>query len=656
MTKHRAYSFLEIKAVAGPTAKRRFTGIATTPTADRTGDIVEPKGAEFKLPIPLCWMHNTREPVGWVTAAKVTDKGIEIDGEIADIAEPASLKDRLDTAWSMLVNKLVQGLSIGFKPLESSRIGDTYSYRYTKWLWLELSPVTVPANGDCSIESIKSIDSQVLKAAPGFTRDVVRLGAPGALPTRVPGATGQTPANPGTINIKGTADMKTIAEQILEFQKKRADALTRKAAIVQKAVDDGRSLDESEDEENTNLAQEIVTIDKHIATLKEHEAFMVANATPVTPAVVNKGDEGVHLRGGVLSVRRNVEKGSSFTRYCAALALTKGNAHAASEFAKKWDDTTPEVSAILKAAVAAGSTSDTTWAGPLVQYQDMASEFISLLRPRTILGRMTGVRRVPFNIRIGRQTAGITGQFVGEGSPSPVNKLAFDNVTLPWAKASCIVVLNNELVRMANPSAEALVREDLLSGIAQYLDKRLVDPSFAGVANVSPASLTHGVTAVASSGVTLAAITTDAEAALDKFDQAEMEGSLTWIYARKTARRLSMFRNTNDEFAFPTVTPEGGSFFGYPTIVSNNVEAAGSPTDRHVLVADQSEILLADDGEMMVDASSEASLQMNDAPSAGAQSLVSLWQNGMVGLKIDRWIYWTKRRSQAVQIIDNVNW
>lgn len=656
MNKHRAYCFLEIKAAPGPTSKRRFTGIATTPTADRTGDIVEPKGAEFKLPIPLCWMHNTREPVGWVTAARVTDKGIEIDGEVADVAEPQSLKDRLDNAWALMANKLVQGLSIGFKPLESSRIGDTYSYRYTKWLWLELSPVTVPANGDCSIESIKSMDHQVLKAAPGLTSKVVQLGGPGASPTNVPGATGhQSGASRGTVNLKGTTEMKTIAEQILEFQKKRADALARKAAIVQKAVDDGRSLDEAEDEENTNLAQEIVTIDKHIATLKEHEAFMVANATPVTPASVNSG-EGVQVRGGVLSVRRNIEKGASFTRYCASLALTKGNAHAASEFAKRWDDSTPEVSAVLKAAVAAGSTSDTTWAGPLVQYQDMTSEFISLLRPRTILGRMTGVRRVPFNIRIGRQTAGITGQFVGEGSPSPVNKLAFDNITLPWAKASCIVVLNNELVRMANPSAEALVREDLLAGIAQYLDKRLVDPSFAGVANVSPASLTHGVSAVASSGVTLAAITTDAEAALDKFDQAEMEGNLTWIYARKTARRLSMFRNTNDEFAFPTVTPEGGTFFGYPTIVSNNVEAAGSPTDRHVLVADQSEILLADDGEMMVDASSEASLQMNDAPSAGATSLVSLWQNGMVGLKIDRWIYWAKRRSQAVQIIDNVNW
>ena len=135
-------------------------------------------------------MHDSSDPIGWVTSAKVTDKGISIEGEVASIMEPQSLKDRLDTAWAMLKAKLVQGLSIGFKPLESARIGDSYSFRYTKWLWLELSPVVVPANGDCSIQSIKSIDAQVLRAASG-THSVVRLGNLGATPNQKPGVTGQ---------------------------------------------------------------------------------------------------------------------------------------------------------------------------------------------------------------------------------------------------------------------------------------------------------------------------------------------------------------------------------------------------------------------------------------------------------------------------------
>lgn len=181
MTLERAYSVLEIKAVQDAGGKRLFTGIATTPTADRTGDIVEPKGVEFQLPIPLCWMHDSTDPIGWVTAAKVTAAGIEIQGEVANLTDPPTLKDRLDTAWAMLMGKLVRGLSIGFKPLESSRIDQTYSYRYTKWLWLELSPVVIPANGDCSITSIKSID-MTLRAASGqlHRRGVPLIKSPGA--------------------------------------------------------------------------------------------------------------------------------------------------------------------------------------------------------------------------------------------------------------------------------------------------------------------------------------------------------------------------------------------------------------------------------------------------------------------------------------------
>lgn len=179
---NRAYAVLEIKAL--DTEKRTFTGIATTPSADRMGDIVEPKGAQFKLPIPLLWQHNASDPIGWVTRAKVTDAGIEVEGEIADIPDEGPLKDRLKTAWQMLKSKLVRGLSIGFNSVESSRIDGTYSYRFLKWEWLELSAVTIPANQDASITAIKSIDTE-LRAASGMKRKAVSL-------ITTPGASGKT--------------------------------------------------------------------------------------------------------------------------------------------------------------------------------------------------------------------------------------------------------------------------------------------------------------------------------------------------------------------------------------------------------------------------------------------------------------------------------
>jgi hypothetical protein len=52
------------------------------PTPDRTDDIVEPDGAEFKLPLPLLWQHDSRQPIGHVTRTKVTSDGIEIQARI----------------------------------------------------------------------------------------------------------------------------------------------------------------------------------------------------------------------------------------------------------------------------------------------------------------------------------------------------------------------------------------------------------------------------------------------------------------------------------------------------------------------------------------------------------------------------------------------
>ena len=191
----RAYSTIEIKAVETEGEKRTFSGIASTPRTDRMGDIVEPKGAQFKLPIPLLWQHDSRQPIGWVTAAKVTDKGIEISGEVADVPEEGELKTRLATAWQSIKAKLVRGLSIGFNAIEHAQIDGSWGVRFTKWEWLELSAVTIPANGDATITAVKSADANA-RAALGLTRKGVQL------ISKKPGVSGTTKAaHPGAVQL-----------------------------------------------------------------------------------------------------------------------------------------------------------------------------------------------------------------------------------------------------------------------------------------------------------------------------------------------------------------------------------------------------------------------------------------------------------------------
>ena len=115
---NRAYSILTAKAF--DEKSRTFKGIASTPTPDRMADIVEPKGAKYKLPLPLLSQHDHHLPIGWVKSATVTDNGIEIDGEVAEQAD----LDYVETAWKQLKAGLVRGLSIGFSPIKYKWIQD----------------------------------------------------------------------------------------------------------------------------------------------------------------------------------------------------------------------------------------------------------------------------------------------------------------------------------------------------------------------------------------------------------------------------------------------------------------------------------------------------------------------------------------------------
>lgn len=151
----KAYSMLQVKSFDAE--QRILKGIASTPSPDRADDIVDPEGAKFALPIPFLWQHMHSQPIGQVTEAIVTDKGIEVTIEIAKIEEEGKLKDRIDEAWLSIKSGLVKGLSIGFRGITVEDIPRSWGLNFKEWEWYELSAVTVPANAEATITEIKSI-------------------------------------------------------------------------------------------------------------------------------------------------------------------------------------------------------------------------------------------------------------------------------------------------------------------------------------------------------------------------------------------------------------------------------------------------------------------------------------------------------------------
>ena len=641
----RAYSLLDVKSV--DEEQGIIEGIASTPTTDRMGDIVDPKGAQFKLPLPMLWQHSAREPLGHVLSAKVTDAGIAIRAKIERGVLP-----EIDRAWKLIKAGLVRGLSIGFRSIEDQDIKGTWGKRFVKWEWLELSAVTIPANSEATIQAIKSIDTEQRRSAASGNsspaQGVVRITSSGV--SDIP-----QPKQGAAMNIK---------EQIAGFEAKRA----ANVAAMQKLIEaDGSTLDAAQQEQYDALEQEVTQIDGHLKRLRALEKMQAdAPMTPVPPSAGTGEDTSRRVRAGdgVLRPNQNLPKGIGLARYVKAVAHAKGDLSRAAEYAKQWESSTPDVAEAFKAAIAAGTTSDSAWAGPLVYSENLTNEFVEYLRPQTILGKLPNLRRVPFNVRYPTQSAGGSVGWVGQGAAKKVGKLTLSYGTLGFAKAAGIIVITQELARFSSPSAELLVRDDLTAEMRYFLDAQFIDPGVTAVANVSPASVTNGagnIRQAAAVWSSAANVETDVKAFLATFaaNEISLEGA-AWVMTPDVALALSMIRTTGGEnFAYPDITMNGGTWFGMPVIPSNAVPHSVSAGSIVALVK-QSEVFLADDGQIAIDVSTEASLEMDSAPSGSsatptAAQLVSMFQTNSMAIRVERVINWSRRRTYGVGYIDNVH-
>lgn len=630
---NRAYSLLEIKSV--DPAQRIIEGFASTPTPDRGGDVMMPAGAQFTLPIPFLWFHDDMNPIGEVFAADVRPEGIYIKARVSTVTKPGRLKTLVDEAWAAFTATppLVRGLSIGWKKLEAEPIKGTSFTRVLKWIWGELSAVTIPMNTDATILAVKALD----------------LAASGR---HSPGVTG-----PSTVvRLQKAAPLMTIQEQITQFENTRAAKAARMTELMTKSAETGSTLDDAQTEEYDGLALEVKAVDAHLVRLRDQEKLNLVVATKVTNTT--DSTKATEIRSGVpvITVKSNVPKGTAFTRFAMCLASAKGDSYQAINRAKSWADSTPEVEQMveaslnwqIKAATAAGTTTDAVWAGPLAPTQTAVNEFLELLRPRTLIGRIPGFRQVPFNTAVPSQTGGGTYSWVGQGNAKPVTSAAFATVTVPFAKAAGIIVLTEELVKLSTPSAEATIRTEMIDGMSQFLDTQLVDPAIAVSANVNPASITNGAATAAASGVTGAAARADLAARVATFTAANipLDGAV-WLMSDSTAFGIGLSLNALGQPLFPGVGRDGGTIMGIPVIVSNNVGA-------RVILVHAPSILYADEGGVQIDVSREASIQMDSAPSNPSDAttvLVSLWQRNLVGLRAERMITWIRARTAAVTYI-----
>lgn len=347
--------------------------------------------------------------------------------------------------------------------------------------------------------------------------------------------------------------------------------------------------------------------------------------------------------------------GVQFARFARALAVAKGDFLGAEAYAigQNWARSTPAVPMAIKSLI------EPLDHEALSGLRIVGRDFAEYLRPRTILGRLQGLRRVPFKVRMVSAGQGTGAGWIGEASPIPVSALALSDAgeQLPPLKPGGIAVITTELVRASDPIVDALVASDVGAAVAAALDSAFIDPASSGVADVRPESITAGAQQFESSGAAVVAIDADLAGMLAVLTDANLDlSSAAWVMAPKTATSLTLMRNGDGGPAFPGMTARGGTLCGLPVITSGACEASGSPGERFIVLVEAAEILLADDGESEISVSGDATLQMDDAPAEGGQQVVSLWQNGLVGVRALRMVNWKSRRSGAVTTLRGVQY
>jgi HK97 family phage major capsid protein len=324
-----------------------------------------------------------------------------------------------------------------------------------------------------------------------------------------------------------------------------------------------------------------------------------------------------------------------FIKVARSIALAKIHQCSPTDVARRLydNDRDRHVVEILKADVDSHGTTGT--GSELYSPQRTSAEFVQAVRPLTILGRLQ-YRRVPFNTPLPFISVGTTFDFVGERMPISATVPSFGtNLIFAHTKIAGIIVASNTLLE--HSQAEDVLRRDMVAGVIEASDRRLLDPDSDDDSGARPASITNGITAVDASGAT---DSTDVDAIVaELINQLVTAGSTLrlakFVTTNQVAIAISMLRD-NGVKAFPNVKATGGELGGLELLTS-----ASAPANQLTLV-DGDEVLVADDNEAEIENSRVALIDQNTAPEGNTR--VSMFQTESTAMRVTRYINWSMRK------------
>lgn len=421
--------------------------------------------------------------------------------------------------------------------------------------------------------------------------------------------------------------------------------------ILTKAATEKRTTNDDEEAEVKAVEDDIARLEANLARVEGFIADVKLAAENATPAAGNNEEEaGASAEGdpepeksakGITVKSNHAAKGVGFAQLVKAKALAvikqKNGSYVSPLDIAKSQGMDPRVIKALEKAVVL----DTNNSGDLIVENQLASEFIELLRAETIVDKLAPMmRKAPFNTKIPGAATGAIAAWVGEGKLKPATNPTFMNVKTEHHKLAGIVVRTDELLRLTSPSTDIMLRDDLIEATATLMDTTFMDDEPKD--DDRPAGILNGATKIIATGKTAAEYDADLAALNDSFISKNL--SLTGAHYVMSATRASAMGRLRDALGNPYYRgmangPGEKTLDGLPVIESENAGAV-------IALIKPSELYLADEDGVDIAFSDQATIDM------GSTNLVNLWQKNMTAIRAERHITWEKRRTIAAAYID----
>lgn len=298
--------------------------------------------------------------------------------------------------------------------------------------------------------------------------------------------------------------------------------------------------------------------------------------------------------------------GQGAARIIRALAATKGDPLAASRWAQeKFGD---------EAVARALGTSNASSGGFLVP-EEYSTEIIELLRNAAVIRKLdptvvpmhTGVMSIP------RLTAGASADYIGESTAQKATQEEVGQLRLVWKKLRATVPVSNELLAFSNPSADAMVRDDVVRALAVREDAAFLRDDGT---NGKPKGMRYWA---ASGNVTATSATSNTDATGIQSDFKDCLDALeghnvrmirpAWIMAPRSKNALINLRAANGQLIFPEVRGANPTAYGFPIATTNNVPTnlGGGSNEGELYLVDMVDAVIGEATTLMIEVSTEAS-------------------------------------------------